>query len=196
MARALCLRSASTALYIADLDALQGAAPQVECLRRLLDGLPGLTLWIDAGFADAQAALALQRQLGADHVRLLPVFASESLASVAALRSVAELGQRADEEGLAGVALSLDRRDGRHLDPAGCWDAPALWPQRIIVMTLERVGTDAGPDLETIAGVRRQAPAATLIGAGGLRDAADLVAAGEAGADAWLVASALHALRL
>ena len=196
VARALLQRSAASALYIADLDALQGAAPQVECLLRLHEGLPGLTLWIDAGFADAEAALELQRRMGAGRGRLLPVFASESLASGAALGSVTELERRAGNEGLAGVALSLDRRDGRHLDPAGCWESPALWPQRVIAMTLERVGSDDGPDLATIARVRMLAPTATLVGAGGLRDAADLLSAGKAGADAWLVASALHALRL
>ena len=94
------------------------------------------------------------------------------------------------------AALSLDRRDGRRLDEAGCWDAPELWPQRVIVMTLERVGSNEGPDLDTIAAVRRKAPGAMVIGAGGIRHAADLVAAGLAGADAWLVASALHDGRL
>jgi phosphoribosylformimino-5-aminoimidazole carboxamide ribotide isomerase len=63
-------------------------------------------------------------------------------------------------------------------------------------MTLERVGAFNGPDLDTLAALRRSAPAASLIGAGGLRDAADLPAAEAAGADAWLVASALHDRRL
>ena len=45
--------------------------------------------------------------------------------------------------------------------------------------------------------VRRRAPeGTTLIGAGGIRHAADLAAGREAGADAWLVASALHDLKL
>ena len=63
-------------------------------------------------------------------------------------------------------------------------------------MTLERVGADAGPDLDTLAEVRRKAPQAMLIGAGGIRHPADLARAADAGADAWLVASALHDLRL
>jgi len=63
-------------------------------------------------------------------------------------------------------------------------------------MTLERVGADAGPDLETIAGLRARAPHTDLIGAGGIRDAADLDRAAASGAWAWLVASALHDGRL
>jgi phosphoribosylformimino-5-aminoimidazole carboxamide ribotide isomerase len=78
------------------------------------------------------------------------------------------------------------------MDAAGCWDTPDAWPQRVIVMTLERVGAGEGPDLQTLADVQRSAPCARLIGAGGIRHVADLRAAEAAGATAWLVASALH----
>jgi phosphoribosylformimino-5-aminoimidazole carboxamide ribotide isomerase len=192
VALALRERCQARALYVADLEALQGAAPQVAVLQALLRGLPGVELWVDAGFADPDAADALRRQLGSAAARLVPVFGSESLRSRAALEACFAKNAAGTEQ----AALSLDRRDGRRLDAAGCWDAPQLWPQRVIVMTLERVGGNAGPDLETIADVRRMAPSATVIGAGGIRHAADLVAAGAAGADAWLVSSALHDARL
>jgi len=188
VAHALLARCQSRSLYIADLDALQGGPRQVDLLQALLQALPATEMWVDAGFADAGQARTLRAQLGADAARVVPVFASESLPSRAALQACFATDARA--------ALSLDRRDGQRLDAAGCWDAPELWPQRVIVMTLERVGSDAGPDLETIADVRRKAPSATVIGAGGIRHAADLEAAAAAGADAWLVASALHDQRL
>jgi phosphoribosyl isomerase A len=66
----------------------------------------------------------------------------------------------------------------------------------VIVMTLERVGSGAGPDLGTLKDVQALAPAARLVGAGGLRSMADLALAAEAGAAAWLVASALHDLQI
>jgi phosphoribosyl isomerase A len=187
VAKALCDRCESTRLYVADLDAIQGRPAHVAVLQQLLTALPEVELWIDAGFANAGAAAALCQMLDHSTQRLVPVFGSESLASRAALAGCFASGQ---------AALSLDRRDGQKLDAAGCWDAPELWPQRVIVMTLERVGSDAGPDLQTISEVRRLAPQAMLIGAGGLRDQADLQAATQAGADAWLVASALHDLRV
>jgi len=188
MARALCRHCASSRLYVADLDALTGGDPQADVLRALLQGLPALELWLDAGFADAAAAVALSQRIGAPAGRVVPVFGSESLRSLAALRA-AFTGPN------AGV-LSLDRRDGQRLDPAGCWDHPELWPGRVIVMTLERVGADAGPDLDTLREVQSRAPAARLVGAGGIRHAEDLVRARDAGAHAWLVASALHDGRL
>jgi phosphoribosylformimino-5-aminoimidazole carboxamide ribotide isomerase len=66
----------------------------------------------------------------------------------------------------------------------------------VIVMTLDRVGAFAGPDLAAFADIRRRAPQAAVIGAGGIRDSDDLAAASRAGAHEWLVASALHDLRI
>ena len=192
VARRLVDHCASDQLYVADLDALMGGPVQQRVLQTLLDGLPDVLLWADAGFADAGAATALVHALGDAGRRLVPVFASESLSSREALATCfSGVGSTHVQ-----AALSLDRRGSQRLDLAGCWDAPELWPQRVIVMTLERVGSGAGPDLVTLAELRRKVPGAMLIGAGGMRSDADLAAAAEAGADAWLVASALHDLRI
>ena len=189
VARILCDHCAARQLYVADLDALQGGAVQVAVLVDLLQALPGVELWLDAGLADAGAGEALRAQLAPHAPRIVLVYGSESLRSREAL-------ERCFVGGDAGAALSLDRRDGQRLDPAGCWEAVDLWPGRLIVMTLERVGSGAGPDLETLRDVRRLAPAAMVIGAGGIRSEDDLAQARAAGANAWLVASALHDLQL
>lgn len=184
VARALLDYTAADTLYIADLDALTGGAVQDSQLAALLAALPGTAIWLDAGFRTAADFAALAARLGAAAQRLTPVFASESLATPDAARECLADPARA--------ILSLDRRGEQVLDAAGCWSNSSWWPDRLIVMTLERVGAGAGPDLETLAAVRRRAPRATLIGAGGIRHEADLQAAAAAGAGAWLVASALH----
>lgn len=178
-------------LYVADLDAICLRPAQVGALAALLHGLPALQeLWLDAGFADAPAAAALLqalRQAGCSPAlcaRVHPVFGSESLRS-------AEAWQQA-RAAFPQALLSLDRRGETLLDPAGCWARPALWPQRVIAMSLHRVGSGGGPDLQGFAALRAQRPELQWYGAGGLRDAADLLAAGAQGAAGWLVASALH----
>jgi len=186
VAKILCEHCATQQLYVADLDALLGQPRQAAVLRALLRAMPGMALWLDAGFANASAAEASRLELAEVGVRMVPVFGSESLASREDLERCFDSGN--EDRGI----LSLDRRDGQHLDVAGCWNAPDLWPRRVIVMTLERVGAGAGPDLETLADVRRQSPATFVIGAGGIRNQRDLEAASDAGAAAWLVASALH----
>jgi phosphoribosylformimino-5-aminoimidazole carboxamide ribotide isomerase len=188
VARLLSEYCAAHRLYLADLDALQGRPAQVDLVRSLLDDAPERTLWVDAGFTDASAVQAWQAALGPLAARVRPVFASEALPDRAAVRACTA----AHPDGL----LSLDRRGDERWDRAGCWDDPSLWPASVIVMTLERVGADRGPDLDTLAALRRRSPATRLVGAGGLRDDTDRARAAAAGADAWLVASALHQRRL
>jgi HisA/HisF family protein len=185
VASALVAHCAARQLYVADLDALQGGAVQWAALRAVLRALPRVELWLDAGVG---AAASMRAQIGDDATRVVTIFGSESLRS----RGDFEACFAADPH----AVLSLDRRDGQPLDAAGCWELPALWPARVIVMTLERVGADAGPDLDTLRSVQARAPKAALMGAGGIRNAADLARAQEAGAAGWLVASALHDGRL
>jgi phosphoribosylformimino-5-aminoimidazole carboxamide ribotide isomerase len=171
------------ALYVADLDAIQGGPAQVDTLRRLLARREDLCLWLDAGLSGVAAGVALRQALGAGGDRLRLVYGSESLAAGAACRALAD-----DPHAI----LSLDCRLERPLDPAGLWSRPALWPRTIVVMTLDRVGAAAGPDLSTLARLRALAPDRTWVGAGGIRDRDDLRAAATTGASGWLVASALH----
>ncbi|HEU5294973.1 MAG TPA: HisA/HisF-related TIM barrel protein [Burkholderiaceae bacterium] len=187
IARALLDRCATpqhdAALYVADLDAIQGRDAHIATLQRLLEQLPHLTLWLDAGFADAQQAQALCRRFGAADARVRAVFGSESLHSTAALADLARD---------ATAVLSLDSKRATAIDPSGSWQRPDLWPRTVIVMTLDRVGAGSGPDLQMLRRLLGQAPDRVWVGAGGVRSAADLVEAGAAGASAWLVASALH----
>lgn len=181
IATALANYCAADTLYIADLDAIRGGAVQQGALARVAGALPGCALWLDAGFKRVRDAA---RVCGG---RIEPVFGSESLADGDEL---VLLRERPD------VLLSLDQRGGQPMDPAGCWQRADCWPGRVIVMTLDRVGAGSGPDLTTLAAVRARAGGRALIGAGGVRNAADLRAAQEAGAAAWLVASAIHDLAI
>ena len=174
---------ADAPLYVADLDAIQGGEPQIGTLRRLLALRTDVCLWLDAGLSGIAAGAALRQAFGAGGERVRLVYGSESLAAGSAGAGLARDPQ---------AILSLDCRLERPLDPAGLWSRPDLWPRTVIAMTLDRVGAAAGPDLSTLARLRALAPDRTWIGAGGVRDRADLQSAATTGASAWLVASALH----
>lgn len=186
-ARALLDYCGAAVLYVADLDGIMHGAPQRDLLARLAGALPGVEIWLDACFADPHAATALLaplRESGARSATITPVFGSESLRP----GSMAHLPTDA--------LLSLDRRHDTPLGDPHCWTDTSHWPARLIVMTLERVGSFDGPALDTIAEVRERAGERQIIGAGGIRDADDLQAAAASGATAWLVASALHERRI
>ncbi len=165
-------------IYVADLDAIQGRGDQRATLDRIQAEFPVLDVWIDAGFADAA-------RLGAwSHGRRTPVIGSESVPSAEALAAL----RRAAPD----AVLSLDTRGGERLGPAALFDSPQLWPERVIVMTLDRVGAGEGPALERLRATLAQAPAKRIVAAGGVRDPHDLDRLEAMGVHAVLAASAIH----
>lgn len=185
VARALLDHCASSRLYIADLDGLTGRGAQAALLGNLLEKLPGTEIWLDAGFTSVASAEELLEAMPEQGRRICPVIASESLREA---RQIGEFTSRWPR-----ALLSLDQRKGEALGAASCWSESDLWPEQVIVMTLDRVGSFEGPDLRLLREVRSRAGAGRrVIGAGGVRNPEDLQAAGEAGAAAWLIASALH----
>ena len=160
-------------LYVADLDAIRGRGDNFAALARLRTAFPSLQLWIDNG-ADDDGAVTATRRFGA------PVLGSESQRDLALIAATPD------------ALLSLDFRGDAFQGPPELLARPDLWPDRIIAMTLGRVGSGAGPDLDRLARIRALAGARCLYAAGGVRNAADLAALRAAGAAGVLVASALH----
>jgi phosphoribosylformimino-5-aminoimidazole carboxamide ribotide isomerase len=179
IARGLLAVTFSPALYVADLDAIEGAGNNFETCRNLADTLPQTSLWIDAGFSDVGECL-FWLPLGA-----MLVIGSESLASVDDWKDIrASLGDS--------VVLSLDFEGSALRGPAALIEDPALWPERVIVMSLNRVGSSQGPDLERLAAILAEAGDRAVYAAGGMADAGDLVRVAEAGARGALAATAIH----
>jgi HisA/HisF family protein len=179
IARALIAVTGSPALYVADLDAIAGTGNHFELCRDLGHALPMTAIWIDAGFSNLT-----------DCVFWLPIGAtlvigSESLSSLEAWNEIyAGFGQS--------VVLSLDF-DGESLrGPAALLGNPALWPDRVIVMDLDRVGTGTGPDLTRLSAILAEAGGRAVFAAAGVRDLGDLEAIASAGASGALLATALH----
>lgn len=160
-------------LYIADLDAIRGRGDNFAALARLRQAFPDVELWIDNG-ATTDAAVEATERFGAC------VLGSESQSDAALVAS------RPD------ALLSLDFRGEAFQGAPELLSRPELWPERVIVMSLHRVGGGAGPDFERLAAIRARAGRRQLYAAGGVRDGADLAALKAAGAAGVLVASALH----
>lgn len=164
-------------LYIADLDAIARIGHNQEVLRSIAQCLPHLDLWVDAALSDTDSlARYLDRGVGR------PVIGSETLTDTRLLcRPEARH-----------AVLSLDFRGSALVGPEELAESPALWPQDMILMSLQRVGSSAGPDLPQLARCRSLATQRRYYSAGGVRDTRDLERLREAGATGVLLASALH----
>jgi len=161
--------------YIADLNAIGGSGNHDLLIARLTEKYPTITFWVDRGYrrnfyAHSQA------------LNFIPVLGSESL-------------QKSDLDGIdptRDCILSLDFSPTGKLGPEELFSDSSFWPETIILMTLQRVGSNSGPDLKLLADYKYQFPEKTFIAAGGIRDVGDLLQLKHAGIDHALVASALH----
>jgi phosphoribosylformimino-5-aminoimidazole carboxamide ribotide isomerase len=172
------------AMYIADLDAIQGRGANIAAIRSIRQSFPSLALWVDGGLNDSLTCTHwLSRDLGD------LVLGSEAQRD-GAITDDFSIDERQR------VILSLDYKDGRFLGPTHILDTQELWPDRIIVMTLSRVGSRDGPDLELLRHWRTNAPAKQIFAAGGVRGGEDLLELASFGISGVLVATALHERRI
>ena len=171
-------------IYIADLDGIEGRGRNVHLVPSVSAVFPGAEIWIDAGTSSRGAARAV---LAAPVATL--VVGSEALETVTALKDIVT-------EAPMRTVLSLDFRNDEFMGPDVLLKDVTLWPARVIVMTLARVGTHAGPDLKRIADIVAKAQGRRVYAAGGVRDRADIDAVRKAGAAGALTASALHAKKI
>ncbi len=168
-------------LYAADLDGIEGRGAKEQLGAQLSLACPGASIWIDDG-AHAPADIAARLMLPQRHA----VIGSELLTSALALEGpMAMFGAR--------IVLSLDFGLEGFKGPIGLLDDSSRWPAHVIVMTLAKVGVNAGPGIRRVKDVVRRAGSGTKVfAAGGVRHVEDLKALRDVGAAGALVASALH----
>jgi HisA/HisF family protein len=168
-------------LYVADLDGIEGRGANPGLAARITEALPGVSLWLDAGRRPRDIDTGGHEAGGA-----VPVIGTESLGSGLDVRAMQALPD-------AGYVLSLDFKANRFAGPAGLLSTSTFWPRRVIVMTLARVGSGEGPDLDCLTEIVARAEGRAVYAAGGVRNADDLAAIQDTGAAGALIASALHA---
>jgi phosphoribosylformimino-5-aminoimidazole carboxamide ribotide isomerase len=182
--------------YVADLDAIEGWAPQAKLIQALADPDHGFGegLIVDGGVTTPRAAEALIRS-GASMLAV----GLETLRGFAELRAIVKAigGER--------VIFSLDLLDGRPIQrrtgrvaseeavvielAARAADAGVA---AVLVLDLAHVGAESGPrNLEILDGIKRMLGVPVYAG-GGVRSGADLELLEAVGCDAALVGSAIH----
>lgn len=165
-------------LYIADLDAIRGRGAHAHAVAALAAAHPDVELWVDRGETNVES---LGERDPEDEG--VSVIGTESFEDARTLLQALKA---------SGGVLSLDHDAEGPLGPAEVHREAALWPDRVIVMTLARVGAREGPDFERLARAVGMADGRKIYAAGGVRHAEDLRRLAEIGVAGALVASALH----
>ena len=160
-------------IYIADLNAITHHGDHDSLITDVLTSFPNILFWIDSGYQ-------CFNKYPDNHI---PVLGSECYNH----ETASELATFNNH-----FILSLDYSISGALGAKSLFSDPDLWPETIIIMTLSRVGSNQGPDLEKLNWFCRQYPHKQFIAAGGIRNTADLLALKKLGIQHALVASALH----
>ena len=160
-------------IYIADLNAITHQGDHDHLITDMLICFPHILFWIDRGYQ------RFKKYPG----NYLPVLGSECYSD----ETVSELKAFNNH-----FILSLDYSMSEALGAKSLFSDQDLWPETIIIMTLNRVGSHQGPDLDKLKWFCRQYPHKHFIAAGGIRNTADLQALKQVGVQQALIASALH----
>jgi phosphoribosylformimino-5-aminoimidazole carboxamide ribotide isomerase len=189
VARAVRDRFGWTAVYLADLDAIGGAAPAFEVYDRLR--ADGFQLWLDAGVHDV-----------ADADRIAAAGVDQIIVGLETIRGPAEWEAIVRRLKAERVVFSLDLRDGRPMAASADWPAdPAAivarvaadGGRRVIVLDLARVGSGRGTGTEELCvELVRRHPGVAFFAGGGVRSLDDVRRWEAIGIAGVLVASALH----
>jgi phosphoribosylformimino-5-aminoimidazole carboxamide ribotide isomerase len=164
--------------YVADLDAIENKGNNNAALRQLSVEFPDLVFWVDAGIADVHRA---KRWLEAGFGHL--VLGSETQRDSELIRYLCRDNR---------TILSLDFRGDAFLGPAALLKEWDIWPINVIVMTLARVGSASGPDMDRLTTIKSRVVNRQVYAAGGVRDANDLALLARVGIAGALVATSLH----
>ena len=168
-----------TTFYIADLDAITGVGDHFSIVETVANRHADYQFWLDAGIASlAQAAPIYQTG------NVTPVIGTEQAFT---LTEYQQLIVRYPD-----ALLSLDMDATGPIQNNELFQRSDLWPDRVILMLLHRVGSNQGIDTGLMHRLPDRQQGQAWILAGGIRNKDDIIEYGRMGIDAVLIASSLH----
>lgn len=166
-------------IYIADLDAIQGSNNQHTLINNLAQQFKDCCFWVDSGLETVKNK---QRYYQTDNIEL--IIGSEHQASKASLATL--INQHPD------ILLSLDFNDSGLIENTYLLRDTNIWPRRLIVMMLHRVGLNKGIDEQHLNKVLSLSEEHEVYAAGGVRGIEDLENLKTSGVKGALIGTALH----
>jgi len=167
----------SDTLYIADLDSIDNLKNNFQIIIELTQQNKSTSFWLDAGFTSSDQLKQWQ-----EIPNIRPVLGSESHNEIDSLLDLLESDH----------ILSLDFMNDQFCGPVEILGHHENWPDDVIIMSLNTVGNNSGPDLNLIRKIQLTGSNSQLYAAGGVRDQSDLDLLTKIEIKGALIASALH----
>lgn len=164
-------------IYIADLNAITNTGNNHNLINKVLIENKEIEFWVDNG-------KKTQEPFKPEHTNHKLIIGSEYQDTTAFHDGALPIKNN---------ILSLDFFPTQgYTGPNELLENSRLWPQDVIIMSLEFVGKNAGPDLDRLKYFNQKHPDKNFIAAGGVRNEKDLFSLKKIGINHALVASALH----
>ena len=164
-------------IYLADLTALQTSKLQKDLIQDILARFHQTRFMIDAGEQIFSSELTHNKQC-------LPVIGTETGVSPEQLQTYKNQYHE--------LFLSLDFRRGRLWGNKNILNCTEAWPDKIILMNLDSVGTEQGIDVVLLEKILHLAGEREIYYAGGISNESDIDLLAKYPVSGVLVASALH----
>ncbi len=173
--KALLSLHAFTIIYIADLNAIKNEGNNNEVIAELMHCYPDICFWLDAG------NFTLPLPHPSAHLR--HVIGSETGITRSELLNKCQLSDS---------ILSLDFFNKGYIGDRALLEDVDAWPDDIIVMSLDHVGTNLGPEFSRLNQIRAIAGKKRVYAAGGVRHEGDLQSLCRRNIAGVLLATTLH----
>ncbi len=163
--------------YIADLNAITNTGDNLILIEETINKNKPIEFWVDNG----------------QKIQNIPAINKVNYRLVIGSEYQDEMDFTKTQNILKRHILSLDYfPDKGYTGPATLLENTELWPKEVIIMCLNRVGKNNGPDLEKLMFFNKKHQHIDFIAAGGIRDEKDLLQLKSIGINQVLIASALH----
>lgn len=169
-------------IYIADLDSIERDQTNYAFWLEIFHQFSDTHFWLDIG-----QHVDKWTQLYAEMANVRPVIGSESITSVGTFQHTLKTINQYSP------VLSMDFKNNVLLGPPSFIESCAEWPDDIILLNLDQVGSFSGPDFSSLEKVTPYLPAkCNIYLGGGVKDRKDLERARKYNFAGVLIASALH----
>ena len=185
--------SRSDILYVANLNGIAGDDSYNCILYEIVRKFSKVEIWVDNGFQNLGELRSFHHGFSnwcenngyspCPGDNLIPVFGTETIADNESYKKIFST--------LDDAVLSIDKKNNVILGLVTIDTILGLLPKRVILMNLDKVGTDSGPDLSWLKNMTQKNLKVEFFGAGGLRDRDDYEIVARYKAAGWLVGSAL-----
>ena len=168
-------------VYVADLDSIENQQLNYSLWQEIFDAYANIQFWCDFG-----------RPVSSWNDTMANVLNARPIVGTEAFNNIQNLTDTLNNLKKFRPLLSLDFKNSKLLGPDKLLSTFTRWPKDVIILSLNRVGSASGPDIELIQALLKHFTDCNVYVGGGIKNADDLKKLQSSGISGTLLAKSLH----